>query len=258
MSGRVLPVEVETGIPLAIVPHESLPRPGRTELGANWHHPAYPKSRPEFKTVSGAAIRLGRVEWVTIEDHNTFHYYYDDYMVDEWRFPRKIAERFGMTVMLAAKYVPPVALRFTNKEPEYTPVNEELREELWGKGILKIASEFEVHKFLTEYTLAQDIPSIASESDIDNFLHTTDDHERIRLGNMLLNLAALVATDSIRSSYLGAYKKKLIAPDAPANPERLIVQHSIGLGTEKRRRKARTALRVRLIKELDPSLPLTV
>lgn len=247
MSEWVVPVELETGVPLTIEPAEDgLPPAGLNGEGANWHHLVYPRTRKELSTDSGFAIRQVRTEWVDVEDHASFHHYFDQYMAEEWEFPKTINHRFGMTVLMAARYVPPMAIRIRREGPSYVSLDENQRQRMWNQGILRIAGEVAVYEFLRDYILDQNLSDVVNEDDISMFLTTKDSAQRATIGDQLLEAAAMAATESIKPVYLDAYKKRLMTPNTPAEPKELIISEPTLLGTDKRKRKARSALRKRL------------
>lgn len=256
MADWVVPVEHETGIPLAIMPHANgLPPAGQPGLDADFHHAIYPKSREELLEASGFAVRESRLEWVDQRDHNSYHYFFDEYIAEQWKFPETTEDRLGMVVMMAARYVPPDAVRITRNGPSYAKLDEPDRQKMWDSGILKIASESVVYEFLREQVLQQDVSTRVTESEIEQFLTTDDSDVRNRLGNLLLDVAADMATGHIRPVYLEAYRNRLILPGTAAEPKELIVNEPFLLGTAKRRRKARTEIRRRLAVERGIAIP---
>lgn len=250
MAEWVIPVEQETGVPLAIAPPEDgLPPVGIQGFGANWHHLVYPRTRKEHTSVSGSALRQIRLEWTDVGEHRSFHHYFDEYMAEQWEFPKTVHQRFGMVVLMAAHYVPPWAIKISREGPSYVELDEKDRQSMWKTGILRIASEYAVYEFIRDYMLEQNLNSFVDELDIDIFLNTNDDQQRVATGNKLLEAAAEAATDDIRPTYLDVYKKRLLTPDTPKEPKELIISEPTILGTERRKRKARTALRQKLAKQ---------
>jgi hypothetical protein len=244
MGEWVVPVEEETGIPLAIMPNEDgLPLPGMKGEGADWHHLVYPRSRQELKTKSGLAIRHLRLEWIDVDDHVSFHHYFNEYMTEKWEFPKSIHHRFGMGVLMAARYVPPRAIKIAREGPSYATLGERTRRRMWSEGILRIERDVKVYEFLRDYILDQDLKELVDEDDVDTFLHTPDPIIRNKKGDDLLAAAARAATADIQPVYMDAYKKRLIAPEVSNEPGEFIISEPFILGTEKRMRRARHALR---------------
>lgn len=255
MSEWVIPVEEETGVPLAIEPHENLAPPGTRNANADWHHLIYPKSRHELKTVSGQAMRQVRLEWMDLDDHSAHHHYFNDYIVNQWEFPKTIGQRFGIVVLMAAGYIPENAIQLRKTGPEYVKLGKHERRQYWDRGLIKIASEWHVAKFIKEHVLSQDIVGVEdAETDIDMLLNSNDETERNQAGDNLLAMAAEIATEDVRDKYISVYRRRLILPDMPSEPKDIMFDQRIALGTAKRMRKARSELRNKLAKQLDVQL----
>jgi hypothetical protein len=255
MGEWVIPVELETGIPLVIEPRNDLPPVGLTGRGANSHHSVYPRSRDEVQTATGKAVRAARGQWVAIKDHNLYHDYCDEYIAETWDFPTSADQQFGMTVLLAGGYVPEVAVTVNERGISYTHLNEHKREQMWKRGTIKILSEFIVVESLTNYMLEQDLGS-APGKDIEQFILTEDVKQRLELGDQLLRRAALSAAEGVRPFYIEAYKKKLIRPDLPPEPEELIIDAPrLLMGIKGKKQRAQEALRRRLAEQNGIALP---
>lgn len=253
MGEWVVPVELETGVPLAIaLSEEWLPPVGMTGLGADWHHLAYPKSREELKSPSGLAVRQAAgMEWVDIRDHRSHHHYFDQYMTEEWSFPKTVQERFGFVTLMAAGYLPSLSIKLETKGPSCVRLDESDRQKMRNNASLRLVSAVMVYEFLRDTIVDQNLEQIVNKDEIGLFLTTKDDEERTKLGNQLLDAATMMATENIRPMYLAAYKKRLITPEMPAEPRELIIDQPFLLGTPKRKRKARLALRKRLARQYD-------
>jgi hypothetical protein len=257
-GAEIIPIEPETNIPLIVIASEDLPEPGLQGEGANWHHPLYPRKRKAFKSLSGTALRHGRVEWLNMQDHQDYHELFDDYIINTWEFPKTTEQRFGMTVLLGAGYVPPVAIALRDGGASYVKLEEQERQSYWERGVLRVESESAMYKFMHKFVSGQDIQGIADKRDLEIFFFSGDGAQRVEAGDRLLTAAALAATDSIRATYLEACKKRLVMPRMPSEPQELITQNPIALGTEKRRRKARSALRINLARKLGVEGKLAV
>lgn len=242
MSEWVVPVEPSTGVPLVISPRYDIPRRLASSQGENdWHHAVYPRRRAGLQTKSGKAVRSSRVQFVNYDEHRTYHYYFDEYMSNNWELPKSTLERFGMTVLLAAGYVPQKAIRCHKHGPEYVNLGEHKRELMWSRGLLRVESEVNVYDFLQDVIVHQ--PLDVPEHAVEQFLFSKDEQARLRVGNQLLAAAAERATDIIRPHYLAAYAGKLLMPIHPPDPKDFILKSPSMLGTEKRQRKTRTRLR---------------
>lgn len=254
MSDWVVPIEQSTGVPLAIAPRLDIPRRLQSIPGENdWHHAIFPKKRSGLQTKSGKALRSSRVQFVNYDEHRSYHYYFDEYMSEKWDIPKTILERFGMTVLMSAGYIPEKAIRCRKHGPEYVNLTERKRELLWSRGLVRLESEVNVYDFLQDTIVHQplDIPVAA----VDEFLFSKDEQRRLKIGNLLIDAAVESATEIIRPQYIAAYAGKLLMPTLPPDPKEFILESPVMLGTEKRQRKTRTKLRTVIAESLgiDPA-----
>lgn len=242
MSEWVVPIEPSTGIPLVIAPRFDIPRRLQSMQGENdWHHAIFPKKRPGIQTKSGKALRSSRVQFVNYDEHRSYHYYFDDYMTEKWELPKTTLEKFGMTILMTAGYIPENAIRCRKHGPEYVKLTEKRRELLWSRGLVRMESEVNVYDFLQDTIVHQ--PLEVPELKVEQFLFSKDEQARLRVGNELLIAAAERATDEVRPRYVAAYIGRLLMPTLPPDPKDFILESPLMLGTEKRQRKTRTKLR---------------
>jgi hypothetical protein len=207
----------------------------------DWHHAIFPKKRPGIQTKPGKALRSSRVQFVNYDEHRSYHYYFDDYMTEKWEMPKTTLEKFGMTVLMAAGYIPERAIRCGKHGPEYVALTEKRRELLWSRGLVRIESEANVFDFLQDTIVHQ--PLEVPEQKLEQLLFSKDEQARLRVGNELLMAAAERATDEVRPRYVAAYMGRLLMPTLPPDPKDFILESPLILGTEKRQRKTRTKLR---------------
>lgn len=242
MSEWVVPIEQSTGVPLVIAPRFDIPKRLQTSQGENdWHHAVFPRKRPGLQTKSGKAVRSSRVQFVNYDEHRTYHYYFDEYMSDKWDLPKTSLERFGMTVLMAAGYIPEHAIRCRKHGPEYVVLTERKREMMWSRGLVRLESAVNVYDFLQDTIVNQ--PLEVPEKKVEEFLFSKDEQARLRVGNELIYAAAEKATDVVRPHYVAAYAGRLLMPALPPDPKDFILESPLMLGTEKRQRKTRTRLR---------------
>lgn len=242
MAEKVIPVDIKTGIPFVLEPCYEAPSCLRPIVGKyDLHHP-YPKSL--FKDVPGIELHAARVQYVNYGDHRDYHNYFDGYLANEWQLPISKLDRLGAVVLLTAGYIPESAIRLDRNGPEYVPLSEGERQYMRDSGIIRVESESMVYKFLKSVVLSQpiDIEDIA----VQEFVFSPDEQLRLRRGNELLACAAEIATEPIRDIYRKAYIGRLITAELPQEPRDCLLASPVMLGTEKRRRRARTSLRVRL------------
>ncbi len=243
MSEHVIPVELETGIPLPIEPRDNLPQVLRTGQGADTHHLIYPRTRKELQTDEGKLMRSLCLEWVDEYDHDDFHYHFDDYMANKWKFPKNGPEKLGMSILYAAQYTPPQAIQITNSGPRYVDLDETRRQQMWESGILRYGSHGAVYKLIRESVLKLNLDDLVTEGEIDMLIRTTDTEQRLAIGNKLMALAVQEVVEPIRPVYAHAYERRLIMPDAYREPRRQVLKNPLMLGTSTRQRRIREAIR---------------
>lgn len=250
----MVPFEQATGIPLVIAPRYDIPRRLSSAQGENdWHHAVFPKKRPGLQSKSGKAVRSARVQFVNYDEHRTYHYFFDEQMTNTWELPKTALERFGMTVLLAAGYIPEHGIRCRKSGPEYIPLSERKRELMWSRGLVRLESPVNVYDFLQDIIVHQ--PLDVPENAVEQLLFSKDEQARMKIGNFLIQAAAERATDSVRPQYLAAYAGRLLMPTLPPDPKDFILESPLMLGTEKRQRKTRTKMRSVIAESLgiDPA-----
>lgn len=255
MSEWVVPVELSTGVPLIIAPRYDIPKRLMSSQGENdWHHAVFPKKRPGLQSKSGKAIRSSRVQFVNYNEHRTYHYFFDDYMTNDWEMPKTSLERFGMTVLMAAGYIPNKAIRCRKHGPEYVNLSESKRELMWSRGLVRVESALNVYDFLQDTIVHQ--PLDTPDHIVEELLFSKDEQRRMKIGNQLIQAAAERATEMVRPRYVEAYIGRLLMPTLPPDPKDFILESPSMLGTEKRQRKTRTKLRNTIAESLgiDPAL----
>ena len=254
MAEWVIPVEHETGIPLVFAPRYDLPKDQKGRIGvADWHHSAFPRSRESLDGVSGKAVRAARVQYVDSDEHRKYHHYFNDYFKESWDIPKTWVERFGMSILLSAGYIPELSIRCRTHAPEYVRLSERQRELLWERNTVRVESEWEVYKFMKIMVLGQKLEDV-DELLIDEFFFG-DESQRHEVGDELIYAAAERATEDVRPRFLAAYAGRLLIPTVPADPKDYILESKTMLGSDKRRRKARTVLRLSLAKQHGIDLP---
>lgn len=254
MSEWVIPVERLTGVPLAIAPRYDIPPILRPEVGNyDWHH-ALPRRRFGNSTsISALALKGARVQFTDYDEHRSYHHYFDEYFDQEWNLPTSKLDRFGKVVLLGAGYIPELGVRCRKSSPEYVHLTQRQREFMWMRGIVRIENEKAMFDFIQGMILDQ--PFDLESGVAQEFVFGKDEQIRIVLGNELLEAAADQASESVRDRYRAAYIGKLIRPELPSDPREFMLETPVLLGTEKRQRKTRTALRCRFANKMGVELP---
>jgi hypothetical protein len=221
---ELTPVD-EIGVPLPIAPPEMLLPKNSPE--ADWHHHMHPRKDPRLDDVGGFALRNARIQLSTYESHH--HRYHREFFGPP--IPTTTEEKFGLTVLLAAGYLPNGVIDFRKSKTFLRQMRPDEKQRFWTSGELRTASDTHIRNFLTDYTLAQDISHV-DDSMIDEFL-STDDTERKRfLGHWLLAQAIEKATEPISGLYQHALRKARVGADKPTKVASLV---AVQLGNVRRR-----------------------
>ena len=213
------------GIPLPFAPRNDLPAVGQAQsIEANWHHHFHPRKSKLLEGIGGQAVRNVRLQWADFVDHS---YRYHQYFLGP-KLPETDDERFKICVLSSAGYVPEQAIDLSANKPQKVSLTQEQRSRLWQSGELRNAAPEIVRKFLIAHTMKYTgvLPSLY-ESNVDEFLNTSDEERRKSLGYWLLARAAEIATDPLNSTYTMARRNGLITMRSPSKPL-VVVQKKFG------------------------------
>jgi len=217
------PLDLETGIPLPIMPRADLPpvprgRGGRNlERIADWHHPFHPRPVLLAGDQGDQAVRHCRTQWADYEDH---HHRYHNVFVGP-TLPESAEEQFRTVVLAAAGYVPDHAIAFNDRRATIKPLQPEAREFLWKTGQIRVAGPADVRNFLFAYTLRHDFSGINNRT-IDEFLNSPSMQRRRELGRTLLGLAARDAARPVQDIYRDSLAHGLIPSDRARTAGRFV------------------------------------
>lgn len=207
----------DIGMPLPLAPTD-LETHDASQPKPDWHHHFHPRrSLILTQDWGGDAIRNARVQKA---NWNTHHLEYHNYYQGP-ELPDTPAQKFGITVLAVAGYVPEEAIEFVKSEPSIIRLSDGQRNRLLKSGELRCAAPEIVRKFLIEYTVKQEFTDV-KDSIIDEFLNTSDDLRRYRLGGTLLNLAVDKAVEPLDPFYRTAWKKGYIHRTSAYRPQRLV------------------------------------
>jgi hypothetical protein len=215
----------EIGVPLPIAPPEMLLPKNSPE--ADWHHHMHPKRDPRLDDVGGFALRNARIQLSSYDTHhNRYHREFFGPPI-----PDTAEEKFGLTVLLAAGYLPNGVIDFRKRKTFFRQMRPDEKQRFWASGEMRIGSETHIRNFLTEYTLAQDISHV-DDWTVDEFLYTEDPERKRFLGHWLLAQAIEKATEPISGLYEHALKKERLGADKPTKVASLV---AVQLGNVRRR-----------------------
>lgn len=208
------PVEVTTGVPLALCPNPQLPpTTGRgvynADRVADWHHPFFPRRYVKGLGLAGRALRASRVQWMLYDDHHEdkggLHTFYDGPDLpateDQW---------FRTVVLASADYVPAHGIDFhRNGEPYERTLRTNERLRLLNWGMIRVSNYNEVKPYLLEYVVRHGM-SMINELLVDEFLHTSNLHRKEAIGEHLIREASQVAAEPLQDEYRVAKKEHFL------------------------------------------------
>lgn len=204
------------GMPLPILPFDEHERDASLR-STDWHHHFHPRRSPLLTDDGGKAIRNVRLQLTDWKEHHIlYHGYYNGP-----ELPTTAEEKFGLTVLAIAGYVPAEALDVSRRKPRVVKLSDDQRDRLWNSGELRVAGPDAVRKFLVQHTLGQSLESV-DENIVDEFLNSTSRNRRIALGSELLKYAVDLAVEPLDPFYRSAWKKGYINRLSAYRPQRLV------------------------------------
>ena len=216
MAAEALTPIDEIGMPLPLAPTDF--EPNDASQPQDWHHHFHPRRSPVLtQDWGGQAIRTVRVQKSDyIVHHNEYHGHYIGPPL-----PATPAEKFGLTVLATAGYVPGHAIEFRKDEPNIVPLSNEQRKRLWNSGELRNAAPELARKFILEYTMKQDLTEI-NEKLVDEFLGTSDVERKYKIGGTLLGFAIDAAVEPLAPFYRTAWEKGYIKRTSAYRPQKFL------------------------------------
>ncbi len=201
------PVDIETGVPLLI--HPNAVERDRHIFPEDAHHPYHPKNELlSSQTLGSLALRHSRIQTISYDAHHNYYHHGTKGFYGP-KLPVDDREIFNLVVLTVAKFIPEQAIAFTNNyKPYLKPLSSEIRHKLWKGNQIKVGTSKVVREFIKDYSFRQQLD--VKESSIDEFLNTKDLSRKMQLGNTLLGVAVLHATEPIKDSYMNAYRAELI------------------------------------------------
>ncbi len=207
----ITPTDELTGMPLPIAPIDS-------PYKSDWHHHFHPKLSPLLQNdIGGKAVRAARIQKV---DYPTHHNDYHGIYLGP-PLPETDEDKFAMTIMSAAGYMPDSAIKFNKRQPEIIKLDPQLQRRMQTSGEIKVGGSGSVGAFIRQYVMQQPIESInVNELTIEEFLETKDNERRLEIGHALLGLITKKATEPVAEVYYQAFKKDKLLPGVPGNVRR--------------------------------------
>lgn len=226
----VTPIDEYTGLPPLIAPkYEWLPL-NLPEI-ADQHHAWHPGQ--ELKTnLAGIALRNSLLEVTARESHNesedAYHRFYRGPAI-----PTNETDIFRRCVVACAGVIPETVIDIQNGEPGVRPIT---TKERWYFRIPAENDEFgyryvkynyePIRNFFKDFIFKQKLTHLR-EGLFDEFLHTKDQTEKLKIGKLLIANAVAVASDDVREPYYAMRRQGLTHPGMPQEVQTM-VGHKLG------------------------------
>lgn len=221
----ITPVDEVTGLPYLIAPRLE-PFPTDVPIIADPHHALHPNRDerlnpldPAKKTLAKAALRSCRLQYVQRDLHNegpaSYHGYYVGPLND---MPESDSEIFSTCIAACTGVLTSKVIDLHAGEPIERPITREefaflrtpsSRDEF---GYRYVTYRYEpMRDFFREYVKKQSLGHLSS-SLIDQFLNSSDEEKKLKIGRFLLANAVAVATDHVREKYSFLRRQNLLHP----------------------------------------------
>lgn len=189
------------------------------------HGAAFPSHNPAFGAELQAttleseiarddarAIRWSRIQEVKRILHNRCHDAYDGTVV-----PANEHENFAVALLNAAKYIPAQAMDFSTNKPKLITLDAAMRQRLQAPGVIHKQRRMEarVGYFFGRYIIKHGLHTVLETAEVSQFLETTNELERLRLGRRILRLASRSVTDPVEGIYQSARAQGRISRSSP-------------------------------------------
>jgi hypothetical protein len=229
----ITPTDPQSGLVLPVAPRcEWLPL-NNPEV-ADVHHNVHPRNHPGLKTLAGFALRNSQLQITERTLHNEgplrYHRWWagpeipDDERIIFQRCLWASAGVIPRRVIDLTSRSAPFERDATRKEMEFLHTPNE--DDPFGYRYIRYRYE-PIRDFMRHFAAKQNLWHL-SPSRIDEFLHTKDMDQKLRLGKFLLANAAAVASDGMRERWHLLRRRKMIHPAMPAEPQTL-VYYKLGL-----------------------------
>lgn len=188
--------------------------PPEEGVSVNRHHHQWPRYLEEQKgcTISvegNKAVINSLVQTVDFYDHKEAHWYYGSS-----EFPETNEGKFDYLTWISLGYIPTHGLVFINGKPVKRPLETHHVDRL-RQGELRIASEYQVQRFMNLYILdtIQREHAFIKPSKVDELLSSTDPVQKDLVGQWVFERGVEFATEGLRAKYRLAHKNGLVSSE---------------------------------------------
>lgn len=237
---RHMPTDPETGLPHVILPGNPTSVDG-SPVESNYHHHFYNRRDPDlegryrltfeqlrnpelipFHTIAGLAVRISRGQLLPVPTHKLGHEYFPLGPV----LPHTIPDKFTTAVKACSGLASRLALDVTSgTEPQLVYMDDYTFERVASPGVLYTEKAYHgglaIHRkqilgsFFVRHAAKQDLSHI-SGAVVDEFLHTSNDEQRLALGKLILAEAVEIGIEPILADYVLLRAKGMVHPARPS------------------------------------------
>lgn len=199
------------------------------------HGAAFPASNPALGgnlqpvTKDQEMIRddLRVIRWSRIQEterllHNKCHSEHDGVTL-----PFDEHENFIVLLLNAARYIPAQGMDFSRRKPRIITLDEEMKRRLQLPGVIYNQERMEkrIGYYFGRYIVKYGLPSVKEITEVSQFLETTDELARLRLGNRIIRLASRAVIDPAESLYQSARAAGRLSPNSPKRALGFMMKH---------------------------------
>ncbi len=223
----------EFGMPYLIHPYDAPHR-----FYDEWKdddHSFYRRNAPELNELGGQSVRVCRVQNIQRWLHNNKHYAFSEGVV---RLPQTDGEKFALTVLACAGYVSRTALDLRDRsDPKYVTMSKRTYDFVRGKKQLYFEQRRnynlgyktqenatkKIGLFFADYIKEHGLEGVVDEKIVDEFIHTSNERKRRKLGNKILGHAMNTAIEPVTPLYMEALSEGALRP-TKRHPARVVLE----------------------------------
>lgn len=221
LEQRLAPVD-EFGMPYLLHPYDPPSRYYETRRDDD--HSFYQQNNDSLKGQAGQALLISRVQTVPRWLHNNKHYAFYDGIE---QFPQNDSEKFALTVLACAGYVSRTALDVRNRHnPKLVTMSRNTYDFVRGKRQLHFETKKDsvlgyrtqsratkkIGQFFGDYIRTHGLEGVIDEKIVDEFISTSNEIKRKKLGNKILGHAMNAAVEPVAPIYKDAMKEGALRP----------------------------------------------
>lgn len=216
------PMETSTGVVLPIL-YPNFNPGDRTNN--NWHHPHFYGRQYEDDELNIKAVRYSRQQYVNKKSHSYYHKF-----IRGTQKPENAEEAFKVTLLNAAKYIPPFAVSMGAGFPEVVELSRRQRRQLSHPAAFKFERKKIIGRALMDYATSQElkpddnflIEEFVGLFEREDYLNSSKKRRLQKVGKRLVYIAIDTAVSPVEPEYQEARQAQMFAHGAPTTAFRAI------------------------------------